>query len=152
MKIHTAQVALVHLCEFIPMSQCSLIQWTFGIVPLARISPLACSRALRWMSRKGSFPHGQVQSTHGEKRVEHTTSPQQHRRGTRPLRVLSFAKTGDYKEHLPVFPVLLNSCHFRYQDHWIPANLTSCSQLPDFTFLCPTVSYGPEPFFSVTEI
>lgn len=83
---------------------------------------LAYSRALMWMSRRGSSPHGKAQSTHGEKREKHTSSPQQHRKGTKALSILAIVNAGESKEHLPVFPVLLNSSYLGYQDHSIPAN------------------------------
>jgi len=56
-------------------------------VPVARISPLAYP--LMQMSRRGSFPHGQVESTHGKKREKHTSSPQPHRKGTKPPSILA---------------------------------------------------------------
>lgn len=75
----------MHLCKFIPMSPHSLIQCTFGIVSSARISPLGSSCAVMWMSRKGSFLCGQVQSTHGEKREAHILTPTESERTLYPF-------------------------------------------------------------------
>lgn len=106
------------------------------------------------MSRKGSFPHG-------EKREKHTSLSQWHRKGAKPLCIPAIANIGEYKKHFTVFPVLLNSCHLEYQDHWIPGNPAYVSDarlifllflgeggcfLVDFFCLWQNVTNVPEPF------
>lgn len=120
------------VCRFMPMSPHSLIQWIFAFSKSKPTGLFMYTDVVIW-ERILSTWTGSKHTWEEEREAYILTTTAENRNLTN----FPIVNIGEYKRHLPAFPGHLNSCHLGYQDHWISANLASCSQTTGFTFFVP---------------